>query len=82
MPQDVQAKAKKQIFDLLVRILARVFLIQDIKKLVRDMFRDEAALERSIDFTSSLVTTGNVLGHSPKTNIDLWVDTRLFFEAM
>lgn len=74
MNQEEQAATKKRMLDLLVRILVRVFLIQDIDKLLREMFRDEAALDRSIDFTSSLVTTGNVLGHSPKTNIDLWVD--------
>ena len=62
--QEEQAATKKRMLGLLVRILVRVFLIQDIDKLLREMFRDEAALDRSIDFTSSLVTTGNVLGHS------------------
>jgi hypothetical protein len=31
-------------------------------------------LERSVDFTSSFVTLGNVLGYAPKTNLDSWID--------
>jgi hypothetical protein len=76
MTREAQAEAKKRLFNLLVHVLTRVFLIQDVKKLVRDLLRDEAALQRSIDFTSSLVTAGNVLGHSPKTNTDLWIDPK------
>lgn len=72
MTREAQSEAKRRLFELLVHVLTRVFLITDIKKLVQDLFRDEAALERAIDFTTSLVTTGNVLGYSPKTNIDLW----------
>ena len=74
MSREVQSEVKKRLFDLLIHVLTRVFLILDVKKLLRDLFKDEAALERSIDFTSSLVTTGNVLGYSPKTNTDLWSD--------
>ena len=76
MSRETQGEAKKRLFDLLVHILTRVFLVQDIEKLIRDLFQDEAALQRSIDFTSSFVTAGNVLGHSPKTNIDLWADPK------
>ncbi len=77
MTREAQSEAKKRLFDLLVHVLTRVFLITDVKKLVRDLFQDEAALERAIDFTTSLVTTGNVLGYTPKTNIDMWSDPQV-----
>jgi hypothetical protein len=76
MAREAQAEVKEKLFELLVQVLARVFLLDEPDEDLERLFRDDAALERAIDFTSSLVSTGNVLGHSPKTNIDLWVDSK------
>lgn len=73
VPLDAQRQVKEQLFELLVNILAHVFFVGDIKEVVRKLFGDELALERSIDFTSSFVTLANVLGDDPKTQLAVWV---------
>ncbi|MBV8330497.1 MAG: hypothetical protein JOZ61_08535 [Verrucomicrobia bacterium] len=41
---------------------------------LRDLFGDELALERAVNFTSSFVSLGNILGYAPKTTLDAWID--------
>jgi len=76
MSKEEQKQVKDKLFELLIHILARVFLVQDVTQLVVKLFGDELALQRSIDFTSSFVTSGNVLGCSPKTTIEMWSDPK------
>jgi len=64
MSKGAQKHVKDKLFELLLHILARVFLVQNIRHLVLKLFRDELALQRSIEFASGLVTSGNVLGES------------------
>ena len=71
---DLQGKLKDQIYALLVDVLARVILLQDPEQAIAKLFGDELALERSINFTSSFVTLGNVLGDTPRTIITDWDD--------
>lgn len=71
MTVEAQREIKEKLFELLVAILARVFLLPDPKKLTTKLFREERALERSINFTSSFVTLGNVLGHTLKRGCQL-----------
>lgn len=72
MSVEAQAEIKDKLFDLLVKILARVFLVVDPEQVTTKLFRDERALERSIHFTSSFVAVGNVLGHTPRTQLSAW----------
>jgi hypothetical protein len=72
MTVEAQREIREKLFELLVTILARVFLLPDPKKLTTKLFREERALERAINFTSSFVTIGNVLGHTPKTRMSDW----------
>jgi hypothetical protein len=71
---EVQLEIKEHLFELLVNILARVFLIRDVEQVVGRLFRDELALERAINFTSSFGALENVLGRNPKTTISAWLD--------
>ena len=72
MPREVQNAIKDKLIELLSNVLARAFVLGDIERTLTTLFRDERALERSINFTSSFITTGNVLGATPKTTISAW----------
>jgi hypothetical protein len=74
MTHEAQHELKNKIVELLIKFLAEVFVIEVSEQKLRKLFQDELALERSVDFTSSFVTLGNVLGYTPKTNLDSWID--------
>jgi hypothetical protein len=74
MTHEEQRVLKKKLIELLVKILAEVFVLDVSEQSLKKLFCDEHALERSVDFTSSFVTLGNVLGYAPKTNLGAWVD--------
>ena len=63
---DDQQQVKATISDLLMHVLARVFIIDDIEETLTKLFRDEQAVDRAINFTSSLVVAGNILGDHPR----------------
>jgi len=72
MPPEEHAHIRDRIFEVLALAMGRVFLHGDPESLLTTMFRDERAAERASNFTSSFVTLGNVLGHSPKASISAW----------
>jgi hypothetical protein len=57
-------------------LFARVFLHENFEQFATKLFRDELALQRSIDFTSSFVALGNVLGYQPKTRLSAWANPK------
>jgi len=69
---DDQHKVRSTISDLLMRVFARAFLIDKLEETLTRLFRDEQAIDRSINFTSSLVVTGNILGDNPTTTLAAW----------
>ena len=72
MSLEKQTGIKNKLFKLLVRVLTKVYYHGEPEQLITKLFRDELAIERSIDFTSSFGNVGNVLGHSPKTRLSSW----------
>ena len=74
MTGEAQQRVRDKSIELLSSILGKVFLLPDFDAVLRRLFRDDLALERSVNFTSSFVTLGNVLGHSPKTRVSAWAD--------
>lgn len=42
--------------------------------MLNTLVRDELAPQRALDFTSSFVVVGNVLGHLPKDKLSSWLD--------
>lgn len=72
LSRDEQNEIKDRLLKLLFDILARVFIVGNIEDTLQELFGDELAIERAINFTSSFITLGNVLGASPKTSIDAW----------
>lgn len=76
MSVENQKRVKDRMLDLLPHIHARVFSISATEHALIKLFRDELALERSVNFTSSFVTLSNVLGQTPKTTMSKWSDPR------
>ena len=72
LPPEAQSQVKSKLVGLLTQILARVFVLGDPEQELTKLVRHELALERSVNFTGSFVTLGNVLGHAPKTDMSAW----------
>ncbi len=53
-------------------VTAWVFFIDDVDRVFGKLVKEEPAFDRSLNFTGSFGTVGNVLGHSPKTSIAAW----------
>jgi hypothetical protein len=69
---DEQRRVKERLLELVAHIIARVFAKGDPEPLLTKLFRDELAPHRALDFTTSFVVVGNVLGHQPKTTLASW----------
>jgi hypothetical protein len=61
----------------LTHLLARVFLVGDVDKALTQLIRDDHAMDRAVNFSSSFIALGNVLGHEPKHRIGAWCDAAL-----
>jgi hypothetical protein len=48
-------------------------MISDIDKDIHELFHEEQGLDRSMSFTGSFVTIGNVLGYTPKFSLADWL---------
>ncbi len=68
-----QGIAREQLSNILKNVFANIFHSKDFEQTALSFFRDERALERSVGFSGSFVTLGNVLGHNPKTIISDWI---------
>jgi len=73
MSLDQQGEVKKKLFESIATIIARVLMISDIDKEIRELFHEEQGLDRSMSFTGSFVTIGNVLGYTPKFSLADWL---------
>ena len=69
---DDQHKVRSAVSDLLMQVLARAFLITNVEETLTKLLRDEQAIDRAVNFTSSLVVLGNILGDNPTTTLAAW----------
>ena len=65
MSAEAQKEARKKLGEILVAVLARVFVLRSPEETLIKLLCDEGGLER-VNFTCSFVVQGNVLGSSPK----------------
>ena len=72
MSPKMQAEFKEKLLELLARIFASVFVADNLVQIFEGLVRDELALDRSLNFTGSFITVGNVLGYKPKAKISDW----------
>jgi hypothetical protein len=70
---DEQRTLKQKMFEATAQILAHVYYWgEDSDQRLAALFDEGHALERSIDFTTSFVTIGNILGYEPRTVFSAW----------
>ena len=76
MSIEKQGEIKDKLLELVSTIMARSIMIPDLDKVIYELFHEEHGLDRSISFTGSFVTIGNVLGYAPKTNLTDWLNPK------
>ncbi len=69
VPKADQSKITDSIFKILVDATALVVMFKDTEKDLEDIFGTERSPERALNFTSSFITLGNVLGHKPRFKV-------------
>ena len=72
MSGEAQQEARNELRDLVIAVMARVYVLKNPEDTLTKLLHDEGALRRAVNYTSSLVVQGNVLGSSPKTKISKW----------
>ncbi len=69
---EAQGQVRSRLLKMLAEVTAWVFFIDDVDRVFGKLVKEESAFDRSLNFTGSFGTVGNVLGHSPKTSIAAW----------
>jgi hypothetical protein len=72
LPAEQQQSLKRRLFEVVTQVLAHMFMFSDPEPILTQFFHNELAPQRAIDFTTSFVVVGNVLGHNPKTVLSAW----------
>lgn len=72
MSGEAQVQIRLQLLALLAAIISNAFLFAD-EEVIHSLLAEDLALARAIDFTTSFVTVGNLLGSSPKTRLAAWM---------
>jgi hypothetical protein len=74
---DAQAALKRKLFDLFAESIAHVVWIgrEEDSKDLESFFDEGNTVQRSLDFATSFVTIGNVLGKSPKDRLSAWISS-------
>lgn len=75
MSLENQVKMKEKLSDLLFTIVGRILMLDKPQEFLENLFRDERAHDRSINFTSSFSVISNVLGDEPKFELSNWSDS-------
>lgn len=66
---------KKKMLECLSNVLAHILWINgSLEIYMQQLFGDELALQRALDFTGSFVALGNLIGNKPRERISQWVD--------
>ncbi len=74
-----QGTIKDTLFSVIVGIAARLFFIEDPEEFFTKLFRDDLASQRALDFTTSLMMVGNILGHKPPVTLEYWADKEIAY---
>jgi len=69
---DQQVKLRNTVLEATSGIVVQVFHMEDPDHVLKQLLHEELAPQRALDFTTSFVVVGNVLGHEPKTKLSSW----------
>lgn len=78
--REEQGAIKDTVFKVIVGIAARTFFIENPEQFFTKLFRDELASQRALDFTTSFVVVGNILGHNPPMTLGYWINEEAVYE--
>lgn len=59
---------------LAIKVVSSIVMFADTQKSLEKIFGEERAFDRSINFTSSYIRLGNVIGYNPKYKLSEWSD--------
>jgi hypothetical protein len=69
-----QNEIKNKLLELMAAVVANTAPVSDFKERIARLFGAHGGFDRALNFTSSFVTLGNVLGHNPPTKVADWVE--------
>jgi len=79
-PHDITSNEKDSVREAVLHTvltaLSHFVIFKDLEGDLEALFRDERVSERAVAFTSTFVTQANVLGASPKTRLEYWIDEK------
>lgn len=61
---------------LAIKVVGSIVMFADTEKSLEKIFGEERAFDRSINFTSSYIRLGNVIGYNPKYKLSDWSDVK------
>jgi hypothetical protein len=73
MAPELQTRVRKGLSDFLPEVLARTFVVSDVETTMTKLFRDDRANDRAVNFTSSFVVLGSVMGDGAALTLANWV---------
>jgi len=73
---DEKISIREAILHAVLTALSHFVVFKDFERDLEALFRDERVSERAVAFTSTFVTQANVLGASPKTRLESWIDEK------
>jgi len=74
LSRENQGLLQNKICEFVTNLLLRVFHIQDFEATAKKLFGDERGFDRGANLTTSFVTLGNILSHSPRLLLSDWLD--------
>jgi hypothetical protein len=82
MQLEMHEKIRQRILEMVAAIYGTIFVGNRLAEIFERLLRDERALDRSLNFTGTFITLGNVLGHEPKRQISAWMEPGLELYAV
>jgi len=73
---DEKGSVREAVLHVVLTAVANFVIFKDFERDLEALFRDERVSERAVAFTSTFVTQANVLGASPKTRLEFWLDEK------
>lgn len=73
LSQEEQSKMTDHIFKIVAELMGRVVLFKDFEDDFEALMREGAA-DRALNFTTTFIRLGNVLGYKPKHKLGDWTD--------
>ncbi len=77
-PYSISMEHSQEIQDAILHIavetIARITIMDNPDETFRTLLEEELVIDRSVGFTGSFATVGNILGHWPKFSLSNWIE--------